>query len=481
MSNKDISKYLVKEDGTAFATDNDLQALAVNSKVTNVNSGLTYKKTASNVYDKTPIEVETEAVLYTEQTLTNSQKAQARTNINAISSSDAQTLAQTLINSVLSVESTGNPYGSALTIGNFRVNAGKAIGKGQTVCPDSDCWLVSYRLPFIIKNDYSPNVVLTTESSHDLTGDGAECKTGLCYRRVSPRYHLAKCEDGSGHSVRTLNYVAIGTPFKFDSTTHLASAPDTSWTINFNPNRNIPVIIDIFIPSDFTGSVTISNVEHQFNSEDTLSISDSDYDVGVDSFISGTEWRQHIEGYTSSEIVSLSGYKMRSFCCKLMPADLPRFTKSGTGTFKARILYTSADGTSNTGSGSSSSSSSSGSSSGSGSSGGSSSSGNSSSSGQTWGTVKYSDNVALGDVTSHSYAVGSVVPEGTVVRVFNVSHVTMGGTGPVYGNTDQYYIWKANGHTLTSAEKSAINAETGGTGASVGGVPWAITYDTGSV
>ena len=81
MSNKDISKYLVKEDGTAFATDNDLQALAVNSKVTNINSGLTYKKTASNVYDKTPIEVETDAVLYSPQTLTDAQKLQARTNI----------------------------------------------------------------------------------------------------------------------------------------------------------------------------------------------------------------------------------------------------------------------------------------------------------------------------------------------------------------------------------------------------------------
>ena len=477
MSQNDISKYFTKQNGSAITNDTEFAGLATHTVIKNNNSGLTFKKVGATVFDKTPIEVETDAVLYTQQSLTNSQKTQARKNIGAISSNDTQTL----INSVLSVESTGNPYGSALTIGNFRVNAGKAIGKGQTVCPDSDCWLVSYRLPFIIKNDYPPSVVLTTESSPDLTGDGAECKTGLCYRRVSPRYHLAKCEDGSGHSVRTLNYVAIGTPFTYNSVTSLLGDPgNTVYIINFNPNRDIPVIIDIFIPSDFTGSVTISNVE-QFNSEDTLSISDSDYDVGVDSFISGTEWRQRIEGYTSSEIVSLSGYKMRSFCCKLMPTSYPVFTKSGTGTPKYRILYTSADGSSHTGSGSSSSSSGSGSSSSSGTSGGSSSSGNSSSSGQTWGTVKYRDNVALGDVTSHSYTVGTVVPEGTVVRVFNVSHVTMGGTGPIYGNTDQYYIWKANGHTLTSAEKSAINAETGGTGASVGGVPWAITYDSGSV
>lgn len=364
MSQKDISKYFTKQDGTAIANDTEFAGLATHTVIKNTNSGLTFKKVGATVFDKTPIATDavlytpqtltnaqktqarnnigatgSDAVLYTQQSLTNSQKTQARENIGAISSNDTQNF----INSVLSIENTGNPYGSALTIGSFRINAGKAIGKGQTVCPDSDCWLVSYRLPFIVKNDYSPNVVLTTESSHDLTGVEAECKTGLCYRRVSPRYHLAKCEDGSGHSVRTLNYVAIGTPFKFDSTTHLASVPDTSWTINFNPNRDIPVIIDIFIPGNFTGSVTISNVDSQFNPEDTLSISDSDYDVGVDSFITGTEWRQRIEGYTSSEIVSLSGYKMRSFCCKLMPADLPRFTKSGTGTFKARILYTSAD------------------------------------------------------------------------------------------------------------------------------------------
>ena len=88
MSTNDISRYLVKANGSSFASDNELQSLAVNSKVTNVNSGLTYKKTALNVYDKTPIEVETDAVLYSPQTLTNAQKLQARDNIGA-SSSDA--------------------------------------------------------------------------------------------------------------------------------------------------------------------------------------------------------------------------------------------------------------------------------------------------------------------------------------------------------------------------------------------------------
>jgi len=83
MSTNDISRYLVKANGSSFASDNELQSLAVNSKVTNINSGLTYKKSALNVYDKTPIEVETDAVLYSPQTLTDAQKLQARQNIGA--------------------------------------------------------------------------------------------------------------------------------------------------------------------------------------------------------------------------------------------------------------------------------------------------------------------------------------------------------------------------------------------------------------
>jgi len=83
MSNKDISRYLTKENGSTFSNDTELLNLATNSKVKNKNSGIAFKKVGGAVFDKLPIEVETDAVLYTAQTLTNSQKTQARENILA--------------------------------------------------------------------------------------------------------------------------------------------------------------------------------------------------------------------------------------------------------------------------------------------------------------------------------------------------------------------------------------------------------------
>lgn len=98
MSNKEISRYLTKEDGTTFSSDTELLGLSVNSKVKNKNSGYTFKKTSSNVFDKTPIEVETNAVLYTSQTLTDAQKTQARQNIGAGKSESVLYTEQALTN-----------------------------------------------------------------------------------------------------------------------------------------------------------------------------------------------------------------------------------------------------------------------------------------------------------------------------------------------------------------------------------------------
>lgn len=96
MSNKEISRYLTKEDGTTLSSDTELLGLSVNSKVKNKNSGYTFKKTSSNVFDKTPIETEIDAVLYTAQSLTDAQKAQARNNIGAGKSESVLYTSQTL-------------------------------------------------------------------------------------------------------------------------------------------------------------------------------------------------------------------------------------------------------------------------------------------------------------------------------------------------------------------------------------------------
>ena len=144
MSNKEISRYLTKEDGTTFSSDTELLGLSVNSKVKNKNSGYTFKKTGSNVFDKTPIEVETNAVLYTSQTLTDAQKTQARNNIGASSSSAVLYTVQTLTEDQklqartnLGIDDlSGVPEGTIVMWANSIIPAGWSICNGQNGTPD---------------------------------------------------------------------------------------------------------------------------------------------------------------------------------------------------------------------------------------------------------------------------------------------------------------------------------------------------------
>lgn len=144
MSNKEISRYLTKEDGTTFSSDTELLGLSVNSKVKNKNSGYTFKKTGSNVFDKTPIEVETNAVLYTSQTLTDAQKTQARNNIGASSSSAVLYTVQTLTEDQklqartnLGIDDlSGVPEGTIVMWANSIIPAGWSICNGLNGTPD---------------------------------------------------------------------------------------------------------------------------------------------------------------------------------------------------------------------------------------------------------------------------------------------------------------------------------------------------------
>jgi len=146
MSNKEISRYLTKEDGTTFSSDTELLGLSVNSKVKNKNSGYTFKKTSSNVFDKTPIETEIDAVLYTSQTLTNAQKTQARKNIGASSSSAVLYTVQTLTEDQklqartnLGIDDddlSGVPEGTIVMWANPIIPAGWSICNGKNGTPD---------------------------------------------------------------------------------------------------------------------------------------------------------------------------------------------------------------------------------------------------------------------------------------------------------------------------------------------------------
>ena len=92
--NTEISRYLVDANGNSFSSDTDLQSLSKNAKVKNTNSGVSYKKVQGTtpgvpVFDKVPFqEGHPDAVLYSQQTLTSSQKEQARNNIGALTTSD---------------------------------------------------------------------------------------------------------------------------------------------------------------------------------------------------------------------------------------------------------------------------------------------------------------------------------------------------------------------------------------------------------
>lgn len=87
--NTEISRYLVDANGNSFSSDTDLQSLSKNAKVKNTNSGVSYKKVQGTtsgvpVFDKVPFqEGQADAVLYSPQSLTTSQKQQARANIGA--------------------------------------------------------------------------------------------------------------------------------------------------------------------------------------------------------------------------------------------------------------------------------------------------------------------------------------------------------------------------------------------------------------
>ena len=85
--NTEISRYLVDANGNSFSSDTDLQSLSNNAKVKNTNSGVSYKKVQGTtsgvpVFDKVPFqEGQSDAVLYSPQSLTSAQKRQARANI----------------------------------------------------------------------------------------------------------------------------------------------------------------------------------------------------------------------------------------------------------------------------------------------------------------------------------------------------------------------------------------------------------------
>lgn len=271
MSQKDISKYFTKQDGTAIANDTEFAGLATHTVIKNTNSGLTFKKVGATVFDKTPIEVETDAVLYTAQTLTDAQKLQARTNIGATGSDAVLYTQQSLtnsqktqarenigaislsdINSLISGNYT-NPYANLILIGNLQIVFGYSYsGGGQPRAIDR-----SFIAEFSTKSGkpyFFSNIplVLGTEQRTTVT-KGTETPNGTVRPRNSPAYATFTYYDGGG--LERVGYLAIGTPFTYDFVWD--NGIPNHVDLRVNRSKSNVLIIEMFI-DDLSASVEIN-------------------------------------------------------------------------------------------------------------------------------------------------------------------------------------------------------------------------------
>lgn len=190
MSNK-ISRYLRDSSGNAFSSDTDLQGLSKNSVVKNINSGLSFKKTNSTgtaVFDKVPIDIETDAVLYTAQTLTKAQKTQARNNIGALATSDL-------------------PVGSKKQKGILQVGSGIKVSSGVISVDDKYIReLVGSTTPEIKEAIYSTVSVFGTSTSKQKSVVGQSYAGSKLYTTTS-----TKGEDTSAEYALELSEPLSGT------------------------------------------------------------------------------------------------------------------------------------------------------------------------------------------------------------------------------------------------------------------------------
>ena len=171
--NTEISRYLVDANGDSFSSDTDLQRLSNNAKVKNTNSGVSYKKVQGTtpgvlVFDKVPFqEGHPDAVLYSQQTLTSSQKEQARNNIGALATSDL-------------------PVGSKTKKGILQVGSGINVSSG-VISVDNDyiIGLVGGAKPEIKDAIYSEVSVFGTRTSDQESHVGQLYAGSKLYRTTS--------------------------------------------------------------------------------------------------------------------------------------------------------------------------------------------------------------------------------------------------------------------------------------------------------
>lgn len=295
--NTEISRYLVDANGNSFSSDTDLQSLSKNAKVKNTNSGVSYKKvqgTSVPVFDKVPFqEGQSDAVLYSPQSLTTAQKQQARTNIGAsggdavlyspqslttaqkqqardnigaidlttgsmnfVSTEVNQHFLDSTINRILknigiehvTANSTARKFCSRLAIGNTQLLYGYS-GARQ----NGSYFTAMFEHPFI--NDA---LVLGTAF---ITKAGTDATCGVLGNSSAPR--TALFGTGSDDNISRAFYGAIGQSFPLDENAKLSSPLSTGTTrvsldiqktmINLT-SSSCYFLVDMFISADANSS-----------------------------------------------------------------------------------------------------------------------------------------------------------------------------------------------------------------------------------
>ena len=282
--NTEISRYLVDANGNSFSSDTDLQSLSNNSKVKNTNSGVSYKKVQGTtsgvpVFDKVPFqEGQSDAVLYSPQSLTSSQKEQARANIGVDKAVlySQQELSSNEISTVMSnlgIDKVGGIFNETwhnfyLRFGDTQVCFGSSTKVDNVNAPQAEA---CFKFPFLERPWVSVSPFISNPGLTDATA-------GVIAESTGPRTALL----GFGRSTQLSrgNFIAIGKRFNYDNLgfTELHGSSnkripiEASGTYNYllskslikvPDTRRVYFLVDMFLSRDASASDYIELVDGQ--------------------------------------------------------------------------------------------------------------------------------------------------------------------------------------------------------------------------
>lgn len=445
--NTEISRYLTDESGNSFSSDTDLQSLSNNSKVKNTNSGVSYKKVSSTgswtpVFDKVPFqEGQPDAVLYSPQSLTSAQKQQARQNIEALGTSEVYSLLETLTN-----YSNSSDYAKIIDFGSVQVVFGYSYSPSQGEPKRAARSMIAEFGGYF---DEMP-VMLST---HILgwTHEGEQNAQGVLRNSMSPGYGVMCWYDGN--QLECASYVALGKPFRQNHTplSHHFTQPGEVYTASLQDVKtNSSIILEMYARSgDQIPTIEVDKTEssgirdltasggtlHKYGwRNNKIKVSGDVYDYSV---VRTEDGQFKITGSQQNED-SLSKYRKIVYRLEAISGDVSlKFTKTGDQDGYIVLRYSVNDPSNDSGDS------------------------DIPEDPETWGLTQFStftrETYTRTPKTEAKKTVGQSVSEGTVVREFHISSSSQTGPSSYVVHTSCYYVWKANGYTLTEEDKAQIN------------------------